>query len=128
MKRPLTQSGGRRAGVLVVEILHLASKVIFVLIERCDGESPLSASQYVEAPVRIPLQHRLHIHRATGIDDTAIARQNNAEFGARGLRLADHLLVTIFENMQRNRVAWEYDKTQWEQGDQARHNDIIAFP
>jgi short-subunit dehydrogenase len=128
MKHPLAQSRRWRVGVLVIEILHLASQIIFVLIERCDGESPLSASQYVEPSVRIPLQYRLHIHRATRVDDAAIARQNDAEFGAGGLRLTDHFLVTIFEDMQRNRVAWEYDETQREQRDHARHDVIIAFP
>ena len=88
----------------------------------------LPDGQDVEPAVGIHLEHLLHGDGAAGIHDAVFLRQHDAEFGFVADGVADHLLVAVLENVQRQARAREDDDVQREQRDEPRgHATIMAF-
>lgn len=111
----------RRALVLiVVEELDFAAQIVFLFVEQDHFEAPPPARQDVHFPVRVVFQHLLHDHRAAGIHDAIVLRQHDTELGIVMQGIADHLLVAILENVQRQVCAREDHYMQREQREQPR--------
>ena len=67
LQRLTAQLGGRGLDVFVAVVLHFASQVLFILIERLDHEAPLAPRQHIEPPIRIALQTDSHEYGAPGV-------------------------------------------------------------
>ena len=127
-ERLVAQLGGRGFEILVVEEVHLALQVVFLLVEGHDFEAPLAAGQDVHAAVGIHLQHLLHHHGAAGIHDAIVLGQHDAELGVLADGIAHHFLVALLENVQRQRRSGKDHHLQREQRDEPRrHGTIMAF-
>jgi short-subunit dehydrogenase len=116
-----------RVRVIVVEELHFPAQIVFLFVDHDHFEAPSPTSEDVHFPVRVALQHLLHDYRAAGIHDAIVLGQHDAELGVLLYGLANHFLVTVLENMQRQVRAREDYYVQGEQREQPRgHATIIA--
>ena len=85
------------------------------------------ARENVHFPVRVVLQHLLDNYGAAGVDDAVVLRQHDAELGVLLERIADHFLIAVLEDVQRQMGAREDHHVQREQGKKPRgHATIIA--
>ncbi len=128
--RAVHQIVRNRLRLFIVEIIHRAAQVIFVVVERHKLKAPMPASDHVEAAVRITFDDRFHRDRTSGIGQTALLATddgaNNAEFRPLGFRLADHLAIALFENVQGCGAPRKDDQLEREEREQARHSFIIG--
>ena len=95
----LQRRGGVR--VIVIEKLHLTAQIVFLFVEHDHFESTAPGGEDVHFPVRVALQHLLHDHRAAGVHDAVFLRQHDAELGVLPQGIANHFLVAILENVER---------------------------
>ena len=105
----------RRGPVIIVEKFDFAAEPREFLIERDDFEAPAAAGNHVEASVGIAIEDLLDDDGATGVHDAVAAGKDDAEFGSVTLGFAHHFLVTLFENVKRDRASGERYKLQREE-------------
>jgi short-subunit dehydrogenase len=90
-----------------------------------DLEPASPHGQHIQAPVLIPFQNSIDNRCAANVDDTLCRSQHNPDLRVRTDRIPNHLLVTIFENMERNGDSGEQYDSQWEKRQQLRLHATI---
>src|ERR1017187_2402118 len=116
--RQIAQFRRHRRQVVVIEEFHFPPQVLLFFVQAQDLEAPLPARQDVHPPVRIHLQHFVHLHRTAGVQDPVLSGQHDPELGTVPYRVARHLLVAVFENVQRKVDPREDHELQGEQRNQ----------
>ena len=84
------------------------------------AERPRAARQQVHAPVFHLLEHLLDRHRAADVAQPVVGEPDDPELALGLQALADHRLVALLEDVQRNQLAGQRDEPQREQRKLAR--------
>ena len=90
------KDGDPRAGYVLLDVGESVVQVEFV---RVDYD--------VETAIRVAVNDLFDRRRASDADNSLFSGLNHSEFGIALNCFADHLLVAIFENVERHRRAWQ---------------------
>lgn len=118
---------GTAFGEFVVEELDAATEEGAFVVEGFDFEAASADGEDVEAAVFVLFEDVGDVSGAAGVDESALDGEDDAEFGLTVERLADHLLVTVLEDVEREAGMREQHDAQREEREQCvRHATIMA--
>lgn len=114
----LAEDSGGFGVLLIVKELDVGAQIRGFAVDGLNAEAAMADGNDVEAAVGIAFGDLLDGGSASDDGDAFAGGENDAKVGFRGEGMADHFLVALFEDMERQLIVGEQNHGQRKEGEQ----------